>query len=658
MSWLSGFAEKAEELLNQVDRQAAQAAAQVTSPRSGASSIKMHEENESRPSSNISSTDYQTTLNATNNDNNDIPSSASSSSYAMVNASEPQPQLGTAVRQVETQQQQQQQPQQQQQQEETGSAAEAVALRQEIQLLTQELQSVNNRCRRQQKEMRENETKSRSLNELVRQYEQKFRDFETQEQDQKELLRVRETQLEATKKQLEEVRNNAAEEAAALAASDGVVVQRLKEENSRIHSKCNSLEEELQNEKRKTRDLEHESLRLNEEHENEREQKETRIADLERRLAQHKETANDAGSKLRNLQLEAERARQELSEYKEKASRVLQSKERLIQSLQNADGDAESGGHVSLQQLQADIEEIRAERDWLKDELNNTKVLNEQIQNEQRELEQQLSQNNESAQERLQMAQEALQSEKRQKSQLQAEVERWRNDAENAESRLVRTRADLESKISDLEVEIQQAKQQNSQRNSTAGQSGVGDPELVARIQALTESLVQKQLVVEQLTAEKSSLGAQLNRLERQYREFLESTSGTSADDQQGVRSVQNNILISGFNDSEPLARLRTSNNQYQPPMRESAFDTPVARTAKKVVNQLDRFAGHTAIVFRRFPLARPFLLIYMIILHLWVTFVLLTYQPEIHTHTTDIHRSGAILPPMPVDDDQLKQQH
>ena len=51
----------------------------------------------------------------------------------------------------------------------------------------------------------------------------------------------------------------------------------------------------------------------------------------------------------------------------------------------------------------------------------------------------------------------------------------------------------------------------------------------------------------------------------------------------------------------------------------------------KKTVNDIDKFSVRLGVFLRRYPIARLIVIAYMILLHLWVTLVLLTYTPEVH---------------------------
>eukprot|EP00105_Crassostrea_gigas_P031002 XP_011453560.1 PREDICTED: golgin subfamily A member 5-like [Crassostrea gigas] len=65
--------------------------------------------------------------------------------------------------------------------------------------------------------------------------------------------------------------------------------------------------------------------------------------------------------------------------------------------------------------------------------------------------------------------------------------------------------------------------------------------------------------------------------------------------------------------------------------MRETPTDHEVTKKMKRAANVIDKFSIRLGVFLRRYPIARVFILMYMVLLHLWVMVVLLTYQPEMH---------------------------
>ena len=137
--------------------------------------------------------------------------------------------------------------------------------------------------------------------------------------------------------------------------------------------------------------------------------------------------------------------------------------------------------------------------------------------------------------------------------------------------------------------------------------------EFEVRIKTLTDNLLAKQAQIERLNSEKQSLNFQLERLS------LDKSNAT------GSRSAR--VNISSYD--EEASRGRNSNiPQF---CRESAFDNQFVKLLKRGLLSVDMFSLSVGVYFRKFALARIFIVIYALILHLWVTVVIMTYKPEIH---------------------------
>lgn len=161
----------------------------------------------------------------------------------------------------------------------------------------------------------------------------------------------------------------------------------------------------------------------------------------------------------------------------------------------------------------------------------------------------------------------------------------------------------------------------NRRRRLTAkSASSNSERELETRVHSLTESLIQKQTMLEALSTEKNSLTLQLERIESQYKEAEKSLMrATSAavhinDDDDGLRSRVPSLF------------------------KENPHDNKVAKSVKKAYTSIDKFSVRLGIFLRRYPIARSFVIFYMVLLHFWVMVVLLTYTPE-------MHKSGCVSP-------------
>ncbi|XP_069681007.1 golgin subfamily A member 5-like isoform X1 [Periplaneta americana] len=313
---------------------------------------------------------------------------------------------------------------------------------------------------------------------------------------------------------------------------------------------------------------------------------------LQDELQVHRQQAATLVERTASLEQQHERARAELGEtrteleqYRMRAQRILQDKERLIAELRgrSTPDDGAAGTELELAQL-------RAERDLLREEATTAASRLRASRDELAEMEKRLETGREQAAQALQRLQDGLQEERRRR---QAAEEDCRAHAEELRA----LRDDL-ARGRDRELELERLRDRLAQRPSSPAGS-----ELEARLHALTQALVQKQAALETATTEKNALRLQLERAEHRHRDALA-------------------LLQSGVNDTDD-AKARVPSF-----LVESPFDTGVARRVKRAYSSLDAVSIRTGVFLRRYPLARILVLCYMVLLHLWVMVVLLSYTP------------------------------
>lgn len=97
---------------------------------------------------------------------------------------------------------------------------------------------------------------------------------------------------------------------------------------------------------------------------------------LQKKVNDEKVRANEQVSALKLAKANLEASRQELKDYKEKAGRILQAKDKVISTLREGrHGDEGVPGGVTS----AELDEVCQERDALREELNQTRFRVEQL---------------------------------------------------------------------------------------------------------------------------------------------------------------------------------------------------------------------------------------------------------------------------------------
>uniref|UniRef100_A0A8C3P0C3 Golgin subfamily A member 5 n=1 Tax=Cyanoderma ruficeps TaxID=181631 RepID=A0A8C3P0C3_9PASS len=491
-------------------------------------------------------------------------------------------------------------------------------LRNEVQSLNQEVASLIQRSKETQEELNKSREKVEKWNADHSKSDRVVRELQARVDDLTEAVGAKDSQLAVLKVRLQE--------ADQLLSARTEALEALQSEKSRIiqdHSEGSSLQNQaLQTLQERLRDADSALKREQESYkqmqnefaarlskvEAERQNLAEGVTAAERKYLDEKRRADELQQQLKVTKSHLESAKQELTDYKQKATRILQSKEKLINSLKEGSGieglDSNTASTVEL-------EELRHERDTQREEIQKLMGQIQQMRTELQDMETQQVSEAESVREQLQDLQEQISAHKMAKQEAEAELERQKQELHYTEEELYRTKNTLQSRIKDREEEIQ--KLRNQLTNKTLSSSS--QTELENRLHQLTETLIQKQTMLESLSTEKNSLVYQLERLEQQ----LKAIQGTNANGP--------SINMAGIDGAEG-ARLRSV------PVLFSDVDTSVAGMygrVRKAASTIDQFSIRLGIFLRRYPIARVFVIIYMALLHLWVMIVLLTYSPEMH---------------------------
>uniref|UniRef100_A0A1A8LEP0 Golgin subfamily A member 5 n=1 Tax=Nothobranchius pienaari TaxID=704102 RepID=A0A1A8LEP0_9TELE len=489
-------------------------------------------------------------------------------------------------------------------------------LRSEVVSLNQEMASVIQRAKDLQDELNQARLRADRWNSEQSQKDRTLRELRSQVDDLTEALSAKDGQLAVLKIRLDE--------ADQLLKSRSAALEEVQKEKSRImqdHTEGSSMQNQaLEKTQERVREAE---LSLRREQDSYRQMQSEyagRLAKLEaerqalaetvtaaeRRAVEEKLRVDDLQQQLKSAKAAAESAKQELQDYKHKASRILQSKEKLISSLKEGSGlDILDGSGTMILEL----EELRHEKELQREEIQKLQAQVSTLRSEIQDVENQALAETETWREQQVQLQEQQALQNWAKQELEAEVERYKHELQYLEDEQHRAKSTLQIRIKDREDEIQ--KLRNQLTNKTISSSS--QTELENRLHQLTETLIQKQTMLEALGTEKSSLVFQLERLEQQLKSA------------QGGQSGGPTINMSNL--EGPGARQRNV-----PVLFSDQDSRGVYGKVRKAASTIDRFSIRLGIFLRRYPMARVFVILYMAVLHLWVMIVLLTYTPEMHS--------------------------
>lgn len=491
-------------------------------------------------------------------------------------------------------------------------------LRNEVQSLNQEMASLHQRARETQEELNKARARVEKWNVDHSKSDRITRELRAQVDDLTEAVAAKDSQLAVLKVRLQEadqLLKTRTEALEALQSEKSRITQDHNEGSSLQNQALQTLQERLheadatlKREQESYKQMQSEfAARLNK-MEVERQNLAEAVTLAERKYSDEKKKVDELQQQVKMNKSNLESCKQELIDYKQKASRILQSKEKLINSLKEGSGFE---GLDSNTANSMELEDLRHEKEMQREEIQKLMGQIHQLRSELQDMEAQQVSEAESTREQLQDLQDQIAGHKASKQELEAELERQKQEFHYVEEDLYRTKNTLQSRIKDREEEIQ--KLRNQLTNKTLSNSS--QSELESRLHQLTETLIQKQTMLESLSTEKNSLVFQLERLEQQMKLAT------------GAGSTGSSINMAGVDNGEG-ARLRNV------PVLFNDTDTSLAGMygrVRKAASSIDQFSIRLGIFLRRYPIARVFVIIYMALLHLWVMIVLLTYTPEMH---------------------------
>ncbi|XP_053633185.1 golgin subfamily A member 5 isoform X1 [Cherax quadricarinatus] len=501
----------------------------------------------------------------------------------------------------------------------TGSVdSETSLLRKEVTSLNQEMSQVLRRAKEAEREANHLRTQVSGMLSQQSTTDRLLREAQHREMDFQETVRAKDSQLAILRVRLQEADQNTAAKVATLQQlqvenkrlldgaheSSGLHNHALQSLQDRLVETQNTLDRERQQHVSNCSEL---SKRINHLEEEQQEVAKA-LFEAQRKLEDEKSRSNQLSLQISSLRGELASSREELTEYKAKASRILQSKEKLIASLKedrSRGGKGVSGGETVLNLHEAELHQIRAERDLLREELESAGVHIRQMMAEMSDMESTSQDQAALAAQNTTTLEESLTEERKRKVEVESELRQIQEELRCAHEELTRQKVHLSMRLQERDTEIDRLRKQVAHKQSSSS----SHLELEQRVHGLTESLIHKQNTIETLSTEKHSLIIQMERLQQQYQESQKMLN------------------------RDPPAMFRQDDVRNRVPsfLVESPFDGGVARQVKRAYSTLDKFSVRLGVFLRRYPIARVFVIVYMCLLHVWVMIVLLTYTPEIH---------------------------
>lgn len=332
------------------------------------------------------------------------------------------------------------------------------------------------------------------------------------------------------------------------------------------------------------------------------------VSELQLSCAQLKQSLGELQEQLTFARQEAERAVTELANYRTRAQTTLQLKERMIEELRGqgdtntikASSETETLSNLEIEQLRGECKDNLAE-------IAAMKMKMEGYQEHIIKLEQRLATSGEESAEnlkKLRLDYERVEKERKAMHQevtlLQAEIHAIRTQSNKSNQTLMQ-------QIHEKDMEIASLRKRSTTIEETGGN-------LDNRIRTMTQSLIQKQTTLEEVSAERNSLRIQLEKIEGQYKQLM--------------GQYQQLKIIS---ESAHPVQYMTDDDKAQLPLfvQENPFDNRLAKRMKLVIRASDSLGAQLGSFLRRYPLLRILFLVYTALLHVWVMFVLMSSSPN-----------------------------
>jgi len=341
-------------------------------------------------------------------------------------------------------------------------------------------------------------------------------------------------------------------------------------------------------------------------------------------LQREKTKTAELTTQCRTLKVTFDHLKHDADDYKVKAQRILQSKEKIIESLKvgntatnddSPDAPQLPVGHQLISSV--NLEELKHELEMAREESRSAKMQRENLRSELARSETQGASDYEVVEARNFELDQQNQDMNKERGELEADLMNVRQELRQLQEDFGSARQGLRERLANKDQEIAKIRGELMTRQS--------DTELEKRLRSLADTVIKKQTTIEALSSDKSSLLLEIERYKRNPHHIHAVPSGGG------------------------LRNRRQADFDYESSMDQSSLiadsrDDAVGKI-KRAVGAIDKLSIRLGVLLRRYPTIRLLVIVYMIMLHVWTSVVLVTYEPEVHG--VDGGGAGAIDTPI-----------
>ncbi|XP_060650495.1 golgin-84 [Drosophila nasuta] len=337
------------------------------------------------------------------------------------------------------------------------------------------------------------------------------------------------------------------------------------------------------------------------------------ISELESNLAKLQQEYVSTAQKLQMQIKETDQQRTELQEYRTKAQRALQAKDALIAELKA--NPTKEGDGTELTNKDSESRFLQIEYDALKQELQHA---NEEQQTLRLQLDGYIAQERQHeldigvARQREQTLAKELRTAREHNVAIESEQRMLTQELSSLRQQMSNQMASAATRLQEKEQQLQQQRQQLSESDASNAKTDYEN-----RLKALTQSLVERQGLLERVTSERNALRLQHENMQQQIQQNMHAIE---MGHQRNSGSSRSTLLSNSTDDVKA---------QFPLLMHPSPFDNRVARRFKRALRHADSVGIRVGAFLRRYPMMRIGMILYVALLHLWVMFVLLSTTPN-----------------------------
>ena len=296
----------------------------------------------------------------------------------------------------------------------------------------------------------------------------------------------------------------------------------------------------------------------------------------------------------------------------------------------NLVGNASASSGTSSNWAHVQYEELNAENELFKQELQARELTIHTLRSELQEAELLLQHADEQLHEQTNQLNEQLKDERARLILVEQDFRKLKQELTYMHEESHRQKQTHLTQLNERERELERLRLQLTAKTI----NHVNDDELEKRLQTLTENLIHKQTIIESLQTDKSTLTMQLERLEKRLDDYdkISSTTANNSLQPSSKRPQISTAITMDMDNNGIYDNDHDDNLRYRLPMlRETPYDPDITKKVKRAANELDKLGIRLGIFLKRYPAVRLGVIFYAILLHLWTLIVLFTYTPEVH---------------------------